>query len=179
MGNEQKPSEKRGIKFHPIEDDKFAILSDEDVASIEKEVKAQVLEERKKQARDELKRRLLAEERRVALPDQGLIEIHMDLPGHMDRITIDGGHPPNGGVYHHGMTYSVDPNKYATLIEIMMRAWAHEEETGIPNHRTYRRPKNLAIGNFFDPALNGTRVEREVRIGPRNVDTPAETVLRG
>jgi hypothetical protein len=178
MGNTEKPADKRGLKFHPIEEEKFAILTDADIEAIQKEVQAQVLEERKKQARDELKRKLLAEERRISLPDQELIQIDIDLPGHMDRITIDMGQPPNGGVYHHGMSYKVDPNKYATLIEIMMRAWAHEEETGIPNHRTYRRPKNLAIGNFFDPALNGTRVEREVRIGPKNADTPAEA-LRG
>lgn len=177
MGNTDKPRESR-LNLRPAEDEKFAILSDEDVAAIEKEVKAQVLEERKKQAKDELKRKLLAEERRVSLPDQELIEIHMDLPGHMDKITIDMGQPPNGGVYHHGMSYKVDPNKYATLMEMVMRAWAHEEETGIPNHRTYRRPKNLAIGNYFDPALNGTRQERETRIGPKHVDTPAEA-LRG
>ena len=177
MGSADKPREtERGLKFHPLEAEKFDVLSDADVEAIRKEVQAQVLEERKKQAKDELKRKLLAEERRAQIPDQDLMPIAIDLPGHMDRITIDMGQPPNGGVYHHGMTYNVDPNKYATLMEIVMRAWAHEEETGIPNHRTYRRPKNLAIGNYFDPALNGTRQERETRIGPKHVDTPAEAL---
>lgn len=176
MGNTEKPRESR-LNLRPTEDERFAILSDDDVAAIQDEVKKQVLEERKKQAKDDLKRKLLAEERRIALPDQDLIEIQMDLPGHMDRITIDMGQPPNGGVYHHGMTYKVDPNKYATLKEIQMRAWAHEEATGIPNHRTYRRPSNMAIGNYVDPTLAGTRGPKPVSITPSDLNTPAQALV--
>jgi hypothetical protein len=159
------------LKFGPLEEgpQKFGELSDDEVEKIRLEVHEQVQDERKKLAKEELKKKLLAEARRTTLPGQEEYEITMDLPGHMDRITIDMGHYPNGGVYFHGMKYKVDANKYATLMEMVMRAWAHEEETGIPNHRTYRRPKNLAIGNFFDPALNGTRQEREVRIGPKDL----------
>jgi hypothetical protein len=168
------------LKFSPLEDqDKFGVLSDEDVEKIRLDVQAQVLEERKKQAKDALRQKLLAEERRTQLPDEDLIELQMNLPGHMDRIVLDQGHYPNGGVYHHGQTYKVDANKYATLQEIINRAWAHEESTGIPNHRTYRRPSNMAIGNYVDPTISGLRTEREVRINPTHVNTPAQTVLHG
>jgi hypothetical protein len=58
----------------------------------------------------------------MAMPDERLEEITIDLPEYAYMIAID-----NVG-YYHGCTYDVPRRKYLSLIDQMARTWEHDRE---------------------------------------------------
>jgi hypothetical protein len=149
------------------------LLTPEEQAELKAEARKQVEADRKKAAREKYLAHAVQEARAEFEPDQEMISIQIDLAGHSKSIVLDAG-TRNGGVYHHGYTYLVTRSVYTTLQEIMARGWAHEEETGIPNHKIYRRPNFIGM-NYNDPGQRITPIAPT--IGNRNADVPAEVIV--
>lgn len=150
-------------------------LTAEEQEAIRAKAREKVLEERKKKAEDQYMQFALQEARREMEPSQEMCSILIDLAGHSDHITLDAG-TQNGGTFHHGYTYEVTASVHATLMEIMARGWAHEEETGIPNHKFYKRPPYIGA-NYFDPGSRMPGVNP--RIGNSNLGMSAESIIHG
>lgn len=107
-------------------------------------LRKQALEEVSNDQKDEARRRLLAEYRADALrqtvPEEQLEDVPIGLPGHSDRIMID------GKIYMHGEVYSFTKKEADTVRDIMARAWEHEDEVGGANRDLYqRRPRGSRI----------------------------------
>lgn len=117
----------------------FAGLTDEEKAEIKERAIAQVQKERKAREEESYMVVALDEARRSLIPEEALVDVFVDLPGHAVRILID------GVEYIHGYTYEVGIQKAATMVDIMQRAWDHEDEVGGANRNFYRRPMNQRL----------------------------------
>jgi len=115
------------------------LLTAEDVAELEKAAHDAVTEERKADARQAFLKEAMEKARQDLIPGAELLDIQIDLPGHSDRITID------QVSYMHGGTYKVPKVKYDTLVDIMARAWQHENEIGGANSNAYRKPRGVML----------------------------------
>lgn len=115
------------------------LLSAEEQAEIREAARRELLEEQKADAKKAFMEQALEEERRKLIPDEELRSLQIDLPGHSDRIVID------GIVYLHGAVYQFNKAQYDTVHEIMQRAWHHEEEVDGANRDAYRKPRGVRI----------------------------------
>ena len=160
----------------PVPDQSFlSLLSADEQRKIRDEALKQIEEERKSKAREQFMRLAIQEARSAFEPDEEMVDIYIDLAGHSKQIVLDMGDTArNGGVYYHGHTYTVKASVNRTLMEIMARGWAHEEETGIPNHKFYRRPAFIGT-NYGDPG--GRLAALSPTIGNKDLGRPAESIL--
>lgn len=115
------------------------LLSAEDVAELEALANDEVLEERKDVARKAFLRDAIKKAKHRHIPAEKLMSIQIDLPGHADRIMID------GTVFLHGGIYEVPQTQYDTLRDIVYRAWQHEHEVGGANANLYRKPRGTQL----------------------------------
>jgi hypothetical protein len=120
------------------------ILSKEEMDQIRASVRAKVKEElaareqeHKADAVKETTARALQEARRQAgLTDyrDDLVSVTIDVAPYADKITVD------GKMFFQGHTYQVVRRQADSLREMMARSWDHEDNTGYPNKKFYRRP---------------------------------------
>lgn len=122
--------------------DKSLITEDElhDIeADAEKEAWAELKEENKEKARTTALKKARGKVRRAARNESAHLDedvtFNIDLPGHADRIVLD------GTIFMHGRTYTRPRRVFDSLREVVFRAWQHEREIGYANGREYdRRP---------------------------------------
>lgn len=81
----------------------------------------------------------------MALPDEELCEVTIDLPEYAYMIAMD-----NVG-YYHGCTYEVPRRKYLSLVDQMGRSWEHDREI----HG--RRRKGDMVRDPFNRGMNVAR----------------------
>lgn len=119
----------------------FADLTPEEMEQLKKQAAEQVFKEQREARKKEFLKQQVAKYRQVIKPGQEIVRMTMDLPGHSDRITID------GTSYFHGVTYNFPMDKYKSIIDIAARAWEHENEVGGANRDAYkgRAPVNAVI----------------------------------
>lgn len=153
----------------------LSMLSAEEQEAIRSEARKQIEADRKAKAKELFMKKAIQDARAEFEPDQEIVTIYIDLAGHSKQIVIDMGDVNRGGgVYYHGHTYEVTANVHRTLMEIMARGWAHEEETGIPNHKFYRRPSFIGA-NYGDP---GSRIAAlSPQIGNKDLGRSAESII--
>lgn len=118
----------------------IALLNDEDIKALKEKAAKEVREDYKDVQRSQMYKRLLMEERGRYDPEETLQECVIDLPGHSNRIVI------NGAEYFHGGKYTVSLSLYRSFLDIMARAWEHEESVGNANRREYQKPRNTILG---------------------------------
>lgn len=137
-------SEKPKKEFiSPIEDleEAFLELTEEEKTELEAQARAQVAEELRAQRKKQFLKEQISKYRKIGKPGQKIVPIALDLPGHADKVTLD------GTVFFHGALYRVTENVYRTLIDIQARAWEHENEIGGANRDLYkgRKPVNPIV----------------------------------
>jgi hypothetical protein len=124
---------------------KFDIeLTDEEKAEIEAEAKRQITSDLRKRLKKAYLEEILDAHKKEQDPDSNIYEdLLIDLPGHADRIVLD------GTVFFHGLSYSMNAHQARTVRDIMWNAWKHEAEIGKANDKFYRQPtpaqKNIVI----------------------------------
>ena len=133
------------------------LLSDADKQAIREEAAAKVSEDRRKGARQRFLETAIREERMRYNPEEEIVAILIDLPGHSKAIVI------NGQEYHHGASYHVPLSVHRSMAEIMYRAWQHEDVVGGVNRDQYMKPaRNIALRpgmeNFQHPNTTIMRV---------------------
>src|SRR6516165_8233517 len=111
-------------------DAEFIALTDSEKQEILDLARKRVEEEQKKQERERLIDAAVRYERRRYLPQEQLVDILIDLPGHAPRLLIDG----------------VPLSHARSMWEQMQRCWSHEHEIGGANRNFYRSPRNITIG---------------------------------
>jgi hypothetical protein len=116
------------------------ILDEEDLEELRAMARKQVELEFKAAARQEKLKEMVAEERSKLDPEEEMVDVLIDLPGHAENIMI------NFRKFHHGHRYTVGLSQYRTLADIQARAWEHEEVVGNVNRSRYQ------------PVQRGTRV---------------------
>jgi hypothetical protein len=121
------------------ENSPVTLLSEEDFEALRKEAREFVLEDQKKTERKKVLQDLIKKERRKYLPEEELLTILIDLPGHSKEIVIDSVH------FLHNQTYVVPVSQYRSMNEIMYRAWQHEYIVGNVNRDRYFRPSERNI----------------------------------
>ena len=121
-------------------DAEFIALTDSEKQEILDLARKRVEEEQKKQERERLIDAAVRYERRRYLPQEQLVDILIDLPGHAPRLLID------GVEFSHGFTYRVPLSHARSMWEQMQRCWSHEHEIGGANRNFYRSPRNITIG---------------------------------
>jgi hypothetical protein len=128
-------------------------LTPEEIVEIEREARNLVDKENKQRAKDAYKAKALAEARRLANidPNEEVMWVRLDLPGHAEYIMI------NGVRYYHGGLYKVQRSLGSFLLEKQQSCWRHENEIGGAN-RELRNPRNL-------------------QISPRDVNIPGQYIL--
>ena len=114
-------------------------LSEEEKEIITKQARAKVAEQLKEAKRKQFLNSEIARLKRKSKPGQEEVRCTVDLPGHSDRIVLDGTH------YFHGVTYNFTRDQYNTVRDICARAWEHEHEIGGANRDVYRAPMNAII----------------------------------
>ena len=132
----------------------LALLSPEEQAAIRKRAFDAFRSERKKEAEKLFYDQALAEERRSLDPVYEERDIIIDLAPFAKYIWLD------GKIYHHGLPYRVIRPAFDMLMEIMARGWAHDEQVGHPNRKTYTKPVYIGTGNYVqhDGGGGGSRV---------------------
>lgn len=137
---------KNKISSHVDEDGNLDISAYAELTEKEKaEIKAVAAKQVAEELRSARKKAFLAEQvasyRSAAKPGQEQRKITIDLPGHSDRLKID------GRDYHHGVTYTVSKDQYDSMRDMCARAWEHENEVGGANRDLYkgRAPINAVI----------------------------------
>jgi len=129
------------------------MLSEQEQEQLRAQAKKEIAEDMKKAARTAALEAFKDEARRAVDPDEELFSFQIDLPGHADRITID------GISYLHGGTYEFTKKELDTIREVQSRAWRHEDEVGGANRDFYRAPRN-------------------VRVGPNDIGRPNSSLMR-
>lgn len=116
-------------------------LSEEEKAELRAEAKQKVFLERKAAMKKEYLQAEIKRHRSLGKPGEEIVSCTIDLPGHADRIVMDGVH------YFHGATYKVSRSKFDSIRDICARAWEHEHEVGGANRDVYRgrTPVNATI----------------------------------
>jgi hypothetical protein len=117
----------------------YAELSEEEMEAIRKEARAKVAEQLKEARRKAYLKQQIEYFKRKARPGQEEVRATIDLPGHADRIVLDGTH------YSHGVTYTFTLDQYRSIADISARAWDHEHEVGGANRDVYRAPMQAII----------------------------------
>lgn len=119
----------------------FAELTPEEMEALKKEAAEQVLAEMRAARKKAFLKQQVQKYRQAGKPGQEMIPLTIDLPGHADRVSLD------GTVFFHGVTYTVPMDKFRTIIDICARAWEHENEVGGANRDAYkgRAPVNKVI----------------------------------
>lgn len=118
------------------------LLSAEDLEAIRAKAHTAARDEQKQKAKDQVYQRELEMARREFEPEQELRPIMIDLAPFAKNIMLD------GVQYHHGQVYNVTGPQYAVLMETMARGWAHDEEVGSPNRKSYQKPAHVGTGNY-------------------------------
>jgi len=139
------------VKARP-EDVSF--LTEEEIALLEDEADQEVQQELKDKEIERVKASIRSRKRREASLEGEMVTVLIDVPGHSDRITVD------GSVYFHGHSYVVPYGLSQMIHEIMFRAWQHEWNVGGANSNDYRRPTNtqLNMANLHQvPTINLSR----------------------
>lgn len=134
-----KPKRGRPRKHTPMDPALEKLLTAEDIAELEKAAEDDVLKERKAEARLAFLADAQERARQKHIPDHELKDIQIDLPGHSDRVILD------GRIYLHGATYTVSKAQYDSLKDAMSNAWKHEGSVGGANHDAYQRPRGVVL----------------------------------
>lgn len=119
----------------------YAELTEAEKAELSAQARATVAEELRSARKKQFLKEQINKHRQLAKPGQRIVGITLDLPGHADRIILD------GKSFFHGTTYRVPENVYQTMIDIQSRAWEHENEIGGANRDLYkgRAPVNPIV----------------------------------
>ncbi len=123
---------KKNIEEDNLPLEAYGDLTEAEKAKIIAEARAQVAFELREQRMKNFKKEQVAKFRSAAKPGQEIIAFALDLPGHADRVTLD------GKVYFHGVTYRIPRDVYNSMIDIQARAWEHENEIGGANRDAYK-----------------------------------------
>jgi hypothetical protein len=125
--------------------------TEEELVALRGKAKAKVLAEKKKAAETELLKKFEQEARAEDDPEEEMVSIMIDLPGHSDRITVD------GKIFFHGSTYTVPRRKFDSLRDIVSLAWDHEDSVQGANTNDYRRPRNINLSPSNPDGLSQMR----------------------
>lgn len=119
-----------------LTEDEMVRLEEEARKEVEEELKANLAKEYKENFKANLKRKALFRDAENEEGD-GMIDILIDLPPFCPDIRID------GVSYLPGQTYRVGKAKAATLVDVMARAYRHDDETSgaDANKLAYRRQR--------------------------------------
>jgi hypothetical protein len=131
------------LSSEDVEEVGEVILTEEEKREIEEEVRAKLAVEKKSQLKraylNKMMRQLSGQvDVQHELDEEAEEECLIDLPGHADRIIIDGVH------YMHGNIYRFNLHKLRTVKDIMYNAWRHENEIG-GAYRDFRKPLNAVL----------------------------------
>jgi hypothetical protein len=118
----------------------FSTLTDDEKQLILRKAEDHVVAETKRQQEELFLDVAIRHERRKFKPSEQFIDVLIDLPGHAQRLLID------GVEYSHGYTYRVPMSMARSMWEQMQRCWNHENEIGGANRNWYRSPRNISIG---------------------------------
>ncbi len=129
---------------------KEVFLTDEEKEELTKQAFAKVEAEQKESLKSKFLKERVAELRAQYKPGQKIVRVCLDLPGHADRIIIDGTH------FFHGVVYKVTEDKMRSMMDIQARAWEHENEVGGANRDLYkgRAPINPVISPNGQAPIN-------------------------
>jgi hypothetical protein len=108
------------------------LLNADDMEELRAMAKAAVEKEYKDAERKVVLQRLIDEERGKADPEEEILPILIDLPGHAACIKI------NQKPYWHSVTYDVPVSIWRSLSDIMAQAWKHEEVVNNVNRARYQ-----------------------------------------
>ena len=122
-----------------IEATMYDDLSETEKEELTKIARAKVAEQLREAKKKQFLNSEIARLKRKAKPGQEEIRFTIDLPGHADRIVLDGTH------YFHGVTYTFTRDAYNSVNDICARAWEHEHEVGGANRDVYRAPMNAIV----------------------------------
>lgn len=123
-------------------------LSPEEKEALTKQARAKVAEELRESKKKQFLKEEIAKFRRKSKPGQEEVRATIDLPGHSDRIVLDGTH------FFHGVTYTFTLDQYRSVADISARAWDHEHEVGGANRDVHRAPMSAIVkpGGITDGA---------------------------
>lgn len=131
----------------PLAPAEAPLLSIADMKEIEAQAQREVQEELKEKLRSDYLSQVKADLKKKALfvagkDDKGehLERILIDLPKFSDRITLD------GCAYFHGISYSFNAKKAATIRDTIYRQWLHHAEiNGLDMNELFGRKKYHAV----------------------------------
>ena len=123
----------RPRKTPPVSEAELALITKERLHELELQAKEEVDKERRlaaemafiEQEKARLKKELNLD------PNEEERDVLIDLPGHSLDIKLD------GQMYTHGHTYQVRKSVYDTIVDVMARAWKHEDMVGGANRDAY------------------------------------------
>lgn len=111
---------------------KAVFLTEEEMEELNQQAVKKVEAEQKESLKSKFLKERVAELRAQYKPGQKIVRVQLDLPGHADRIILDGTH------YFHGVIYKVTEDKMRSMMDIQARAWEHENEVGGANRDLYK-----------------------------------------
>lgn len=116
-----------------------SLLDEVDHEALRAEAAKSVEEDFKKAERQKTLKKYIAEERTKYDPEEEQMSILIDLPGHSQRVVI------NGREFYHGTTYTVPMSLYRSLDDIQYCAWKHEDAVGGANRDSYVKPRHITL----------------------------------
>jgi hypothetical protein len=136
-----------------------SLLTEEERREIEDDIIAEIEAERRKAAKEEFKKHARGKLRRQAALDEPHETVLIDLPGHSDKIVLD------GVAFYHGHVYERPVSVVATLLDVMGKAWMHEENVGGANSNVYTKPRSTLV-NGSTQAVTNAPVNQTPAISP-------------
>lgn len=132
------------------------MLSDELKAQLRVKAKERVEKARTEAAEDAYLKEVIRQEELADKPEEQIEYVFLDLAGHTEYIMLDGVR------FFHGQTYEVTKSVADSMREVVARGWDHEDEVGMANRGTYRKPMNTP---------------RDLNISPRHANQSANSIL--
>jgi len=138
MGISSRPdkysSKAKAVSVKPEEvEDASGLLTEAEREKLIAEVEAELRKEQIAKAKVDFKDAVKLKARIEQGLEEEQIAVQIDLPGFSKDIRI------NNKPYTHGEIYTVPASVAETLMDMMARAWRHEEEVGGANHDVYRK----------------------------------------
>lgn len=147
-GKKQMPVyDHKGSPLQQDEDPYEGLLSMEEMEEIELEVAREFEQLQHEDAKERYRKDYRWQYQIAQGEEEEELDVLIDLPGHSARIVLD------GIAYYHGHIYFLPYSKVTTILDVMGRAWDHEESVGGANTNSYRRPLNTTVGGSSHTVL--------------------------
>jgi len=127
-------------------------LTEEERIEIEAEILADIEAEQRRLEKEKYRKEATRRMRVERELEEEQVSLLVDLPGHAQKIVLD------GVPFYHGHIVEVSQSKAETLLDIMDKAWRHEESVGGANGNAYRKPYEERLSGLTQTSTRGSAV---------------------